>query len=88
MTPRPAPARRNIAERIARTFRASIVKGKLHEANKAPEEAIAAYVEAAKLAGDRDLRWTKRYAALPACLSKCRRPCCLGWRDQSELFCR
>ena len=29
MTPRPAPVRRNIAERIARTFRASIVKGKL-----------------------------------------------------------
>ena len=38
--------------------RLMIVKGKLHEANKAPEEAIAAYVEAAKLAGDRDLTGT------------------------------
>ncbi len=35
--------------------RLMIVKGKLHELRNQDEEAVAAYIEAAKLAGDRDL---------------------------------
>ncbi len=42
MTPRPAPARRNIAERIARTLRASIVKGRLQPGEALPSERVLA----------------------------------------------
>ena len=42
--------------------RLMIVKGKLHEYRKEDEEAVAAYVEGAKLAGDRDL--TATFAAV------------------------
>lgn len=39
---RPAPARRNIAERIARTLRASIVKGRLQPGEALPSERVLA----------------------------------------------
>jgi len=42
--------------------RLMLVKGKLHEHRKEDEEAIAAYIEGAKLAGDRDL--TATFAAV------------------------
>ena len=42
MTARPAPARRNIAERIARTLRASIVKGRLQPGAALPSERVLA----------------------------------------------
>ena len=42
MAPSPAPARRNIAERIARTLRASIVKGRLQPGEALPSERVLA----------------------------------------------
>ena len=42
MTTRPAPARRNLAERIARTLRASIVKGRLQPGEALPSERVLA----------------------------------------------